>query len=133
MSDSSGSVVIGAYVPRGATIDAWSSADWSGGIDITALAEFDELTVTTKNSVYTIVIVSPRTGAVKIRGGSAFPAFGDARVSGSSLGGGLLRRHVVHAGFCLELTHATLGTVVTTRVRTASLVRASDRSDSSVM
>lgn len=125
MSQSTSSGVSGVRVPRAAMLDTWSSADWSGGVNVTALSPFDELTVTTKNSVYTIVIVSPHSGAVKIRGGSAFPSFTDARICGSSLGGGLLKCNVVDPGFCLELNHEGLGTVVTTRVRSV-LARVGD-------
>jgi hypothetical protein len=127
MSDSGISAIVRPQALRATTLDAWSASDWSGGIDVSALAAFDELTVTTKNSVYTIVIVSPHSGAVKVRGGNAFPSFADALLSGSSLGGGLLRRHLVHPGFCLELTHKGLGRIVTTRVRTVSLVRGNER------
>src|SRR5262245_21891572 len=109
-------------------LETWSTADWSGGVNVTALAPFDEITVTTKNRVYTLLIVSPQSGEVKVRGGSAFPSFTKARVCGSSLGGGLLKRHVVHPGFCLELAHDDFGTIVTTRVRTALLVRGAERS-----
>jgi hypothetical protein len=118
-----------ASVPRVSTLDAWSTADWRAGVNVTELAAFDTLTVTTKNSVYTLVVVCPRTGKVEVRGGSAFPSFAPARISGSSLGGGLLKRHVVHAGFCLELLHGDLGTVVTTRVQTVA-VRKAERSPS---
>lgn len=86
---------------------------------MTSLSPLDELTVTTRNSTYTILIVNPSTGDVKIRGGAFFPSFATARICGSSLGRGFLKRHVVHAGFCLEVTHQELGLIVTTRVRTA--------------
>jgi hypothetical protein len=119
VSDSESTVVSG--VPRAALLDAWTSTDWSGGINVTQLSPFDTLTVTTKNSVYTIVVVSPQTGTIEVRGSSAFPSFTPARVCGSSLGGGLLKRNVVHRGFCLELVHGDLGAVVTTRVRAVAL------------
>ena len=92
-------------VPHAATLDAWSSKDWSSGIDVTKLSPLDELTVTTRNSTYTILIVCPASGEVKIRGGTFFPSFATARICGSSLGRGFLKRHVVHAGFCLEFTN----------------------------
>ena len=119
MRDSTVGVPAGSCVPHAATLDAWSSKDWSSGIDVTKLSPLDELTVTTRNSTYTILIVCPASGEVKIRGGTFFPSFATARICGSSLGRGFLKRHVVHAGFCLEVTHQELGLIVTTRVRTA--------------
>jgi len=119
MRDSTVGIPAGSCVTHAATLDAWSSKDWSSGIDVTRLSPLDELTVTTRNSVYTILIVCPASGEVKIRGGTFFPSFATARICGSSLGSGFLKRHVVHAGFCLEFTHEELGMIVTTRVRTA--------------
>jgi hypothetical protein len=58
---------------------------------------------------------------VKIRGGRFFPSFVTARLGGSSLGRGFLKRHVVHPGFCLEFTNDDLGLIVTTHVRTATV------------
>jgi len=119
MRDSTVDLRAGSCVPHASTLDAWSSRDWSRGIDVTRLSPLDELIVTTRNSTYTILIVNPSTGDVKIRGGAFFPSFATARICGSSLGRGFLKRHVVHAGFCLEVTHQELGLIVTTRVRTA--------------
>jgi hypothetical protein len=109
----------GSPVPQAAMLETWSSNDWTAGIDVTTLSPLDQLTVTTRNSVYTILIVCPSSGEVKVRGGRFFPSFTTARIGGSSLGRGFLKRHVVHPGFCLELTHDDLGLIVTTRVRTA--------------
>ena len=78
MRDSTVGIPAGLFVPHAATLDAWSSKDWSSGIDVTRLSPLDELTVTTRNSTYTILIVSPVSGEVKIRGGSFFPSFATA-------------------------------------------------------
>jgi hypothetical protein len=104
---------------------AWSSRDWTDGVNITRLSPCDQLTVTTRNSVYTIVVVRPSTAEVQVRGGVMFPAFTTVRLCGSSLGSAFLKRHVVHPGFCLEFADATLGRVITTRVREV----VSDRTD----
>ena len=81
----------------------------------------DRLMVTTRNSVYEIVVVSPRTGEVRVRGGAFFPSFVPAHLCGSSLGGSFLKLHVVHPGFCLELCHDDLGLIVTTHVKTIAV------------
>jgi hypothetical protein len=83
--------------------------------------------------VYTIFIVSPTSGEVKIRGGAFFPSFAAARICGSSLGHGFLKRFVVHPGFCLELTHDDLGLIVTTPVRSAAVSSGGDRVPSEVV
>ena len=119
MRDSAVGVRPNSCVPHAALLETWSSKDWTAGIDISSLSPLDELTVTTRNSVYTILIVCPVSGEVKIRGGRFLPSFVTARIGGSSLGQGFLKRHVVHPGFCLEFTNDDLGLIVTTRVRTA--------------
>ena len=114
-------------MPHAAMLEAWSSNDWTAGVDVTTLSPLDELTVTTRNSVYTILIVCPESGEVKIRGGRFFPSFVTARIGGSSFGRGFLKRYVVHPGFCLEFTNDDLGLIVTTRVRTAVVTSGSTR------
>jgi hypothetical protein len=133
MRDSTVGVPSGSRVPRAATLDAWSSRDWSSGIDVTTLSPLDELTVTTRNSIYTILIICPSSGEVKVRGGSFFPSFATARICGCSLGRGFLKRHVVHAGFCLEFTHEELGLIVTTRVRSAVVSSGVERTASGAL
>ena len=56
-------------------LEAWSSNDWTAGIDVTTLSPLDQLTVTTRNSVYTILIVCPESGEVR------FAAAGSSRRS----------------------------------------------------
>jgi hypothetical protein len=129
----SGSFVTSSRVPRAALLEAWSTSDWKRGVSIPALSPFDTLTVTTKNSIYTIIIVSPESGEVKIRGGTIFPAFATARLCGSSLGGGLLKRAVIHPGFCVELVHQGLGTIVTTHVQSIALHNGGSAPSSAVM
>src|SRR5580765_7413242 len=119
MRDSAVGIPPDSCVPHAALLETWSSKDWTAGIDVTTLSPLDELTVTTCNSVYTILIVCPVSGEVKIRGGRFFPSFVTARIGGSSLGRGFLKRYVVHPGFCLEFTNDDLGLIVTTRVHTA--------------
>jgi len=116
-------------LPRAVSLTAWSDRDWSAGVCLGDLCAMDRLTVTTRNSVYDIVIVSPQTGEVMVRGGALFPSLTPARLCGSSLGGSFLKLHVVHPGFCLELAHDERGIVITTPVRSV-VVSASASSDS---
>lgn len=132
VKDSSGISVAGR-VPRVASLDGWCGHDWSGGVHLFDLSAMHRLTVTTRNSIYDIVVVSPRTGQVMVRGGAFFPSFTAARLCGSSLGGGLLKLHVVHPGFCLELCHDEVGVVVTTPVRTVIAAAATSDHHETVM
>jgi hypothetical protein len=134
VSDSSISVVLNAPASAADLLDSWVSADWSAGVRIADLQPFDQLTVTTRNTVYTIVVVCPRSGEIQVRGGTLFPSFATARLCGSSLGRGLLKCGVLHPGFCMELCHSELKTIVTTRVRTLTVnAAAAPPSASSVM
>ena len=104
-----------------ATLDRWTSHDWSHGVFLPQLAPQDQLIVCTRNSTYDIIVVVPHTASVLVRGGAYFPTFTPARVAGSSLGGGCLKLHGVYAGFQLELVTDDLP-IITTRVRTVSLI-----------
>ena len=104
-----------------ATLDTWTSHDWSHGVFLPRLAPQDQLIVCTRNSTYDIIVVVPHTASVLVRGGAYFPTFTPARVAGSSLGGGCLKLHGVYAGFQLELVTDDLP-IITTRVRTVSVI-----------
>src|SRR6266851_4644400 len=109
-----------ALVPA-ATLDTWTTHDWSQGVLIPHLAPHDQLIVRTRNSTYEIIVMVPHTASVMVRGGAFFPTFAPARVAGSSLGGGLLKLHGVYAGFQMELVTDDLP-LITTRVRTVSVL-----------
>jgi hypothetical protein len=118
MSDSDSGVQPASATPCAAVLQSWSSHDWRGGVHIGTLSALDRLTVRTRNSVYEIVVSSPQTGEVMIKGGAFFPSFTPARLCGSSLGGSFLKLGIVHPGFCLEFSTRETGIVVTTPVRT---------------
>ena len=105
------------------TLDAWTAHDWSQGVLLSDLAPYDQLIVRTRNSIYEIIVVSPHTSSVMLRGGAFFPEFTPARVAGSSLGGSFLKLHGVCAGFRLELVTDDQP-IITTRVRTVSVLPA---------
>lgn len=114
-------------VPAAALLHTWTARDWSNGIHVASLAALDRLTVTTRNSVYELVITASGSADVMVRGGAFFPSFTRARLSGSSLGGGLLKVGMICPGFCLELVRDDApGAVVTTRVRSVLLQPSSD-------
>lgn len=106
-----------ASVPAVMVLQNWSALTWSGGVCIPDLSAFDRLTLCTRNSLYEIVVLTPATCEVIIRGGRFFPTFARVHVAGCSLGGSFLKLHSVHPGFCVEVMPATGPAIVTTRVR----------------
>ena len=95
----------------------WAALSWHGGVRIPDLSAFDRVTLCTRNSLYEIVVVTPDTGEVLIRGGRFFPAFAPAHIAGCSLGGSFLKLYSVHPGFCLEVVPDNGPVIVTTQVR----------------
>ncbi len=87
----------------GAQLESFSGLDWANGVQIDDLRELDAVSVQTRNSTYEIVVTSPETGQVLVRGGAHFPSFTQARLSGSSVGGCVLKRGGIYPGFRLEL------------------------------
>lgn len=109
-------------IAAAATLDRWSSHDWRGGASIGDLQPLDRLTVRTRNSTYEIVIVTPGTADVAVRGGTFFPSYARARVAGSSLGGSFLKLHSIHVGFRMELL-AGDQSIVTSPVESIAMSR----------
>jgi hypothetical protein len=105
-----------------ATLDTWTAHDWNRGVLLRQLAPQDQIIVRTRNTTYEIIVVEPHAASVLIRGGAYFPTLTPARVAGSSLGGGCLKLHGIYAGFQMELITDDLLRVLTTRVRTVSVL-----------
>ena len=85
-----------------ASLDLWSTARWSDGIQLDEVAELESVTVQTRNSTYELIVVSAHDGDVLVRGGRYFPVFTRARLHGSSAGGNLLKRLGIYPGLRLE-------------------------------
>ena len=103
-------------VPVSGVLSAWSAHDWRGGVQVDDLSALERLIVKTENSTYEIVLLSPATADVLVRGGAFFPVFMPARVAGSSLGGSFLKLRSVHVGFRLEFS-TDRGFIITSAVR----------------
>src|SRR5262249_39462793 len=84
-----------------ATLDAWTSHDWSDGLDLTTIAGLAAIEVITRRSVYYIVPTGT-TGELLVRGGDYLPTFQRARSIGCSMGSALLKQHALHVGFRME-------------------------------
>ena len=90
-------------VRTGAQLDSWSGFDWSDGIQIDELRPLDMLSVHTHNSVYQLIVRNPESGEILVRGGSRVPTFTNGHLSGSSIGGAVLKRGGIYPGFRLEI------------------------------
>lgn len=110
-------------VPAAALLSAWQTHEWQDGISLDRLAALDRLLVRTRHSVYDIIVSSPSTGDVLVRGGEYFPEFTPARLAGSTLGGSFVKIRALHVGFRLEFT---LGShfVLTSAVRSIDVIGA---------
>jgi hypothetical protein len=93
-----------ATVPSAAVLSTWHSHRWDNGINLSQLAALDRVLVRTRNSLYEIIVSSPASGDVVVRGGEFFPEFTRARVAGATLGGSFLKLRSIHVGFRLEFT-----------------------------
>ena len=89
--------------PSGATLDAWSGADWNNGVQIEHMGKLTTLAVQTRNSVYEITILNGDTGEVLVRGGEFFPERTPVRLEGSTCGGSILKRRGIYVGLRMEL------------------------------
>jgi hypothetical protein len=90
-------------VPGSALLEAWSSHDWSEGVQVDRLRDLDILHVRTRNTLYEITIICAQTGEAVITGGRFFTERTRAVVLGCSLGGAFLKLRGVYRGFSLEL------------------------------
>jgi hypothetical protein len=106
-------------VPAGALLDTWSAHQWSQGVMVDRLAVLDRLMIQTRHSQYEIVVMTPETADVLVRGGAYFPVFTRAKVAGSSLGGSFLKVHGIYVGFRMEISDGSR-MIVTSAVETVS-------------
>ena len=84
-------------------LDDWTDSDCTDGVQIEDLSALETLSVRTRNTTYHIIVTSPDSGDVLVRGGARFPEFTSARVCGSTRGGTLLKCAGVYSGLHLEL------------------------------
>lgn len=91
-----------------------AAATVAEAVSLRSLSRIDRLEVRTRNSVYEIIVLGG--GEVMVHGGSFFPQWTAARLSGSTLGGSVLKMDWIGAGFSMEFLHNGQR-VVTTRVR----------------
>jgi hypothetical protein len=101
LPDSSGDnrpIQDGAAAP---TTTPWTG--WRDEVILDELAAGDRILLTTWNNTYEIVVESPSTGKVLLRGGQFFPDFAIARIAGSLPGGSALKIRSINVGLRLEI------------------------------
>ena len=80
---------------------AQSEAD--GGVFLKTLEADDVVTVTTRNSTYTITVIDGPSGTVMIGGGSHIDGIIPATISGSTWGSSMLKMGFIGKGMRLEV------------------------------
>jgi len=110
-------------VAANALLDTWAEHSWSGGVRVDGLTPLDRVIIRTCHSTYEIIVLTPATAEVLVRGGAFFPEFTRVRVAGSSLGGSFLKLHSIHLGFRLELADGQRS-IVTSTVQTVAVLAA---------
>ena len=90
-------------VPQVATLDSWCNQEWTNGVQIDELNEFETLVVETMNHEYEITVVNPATAEVLIRGGELFRERTPAFILGASRHRSFLKLGGIYPGFSIEL------------------------------
>jgi hypothetical protein len=85
-----------------ASLDSWLACDWSQGVHLPSLDEFQQVNVCTQNTLYEIIVIN-RGGEVRVRGGRFFPEWTAARLAGSTAGGSCLKRLGINLGLRMEI------------------------------
>jgi hypothetical protein len=107
--------------PRAASLDAWLATDWSNGLHLPALEDFQRVQVCTENTLYELVVVD-RGGDVRVRGGRYFPDWTAVRFAGSTAGGSFLKRLDIIIGLRMEFDIGGRR-IVTSPVRTIAVLQ----------
>jgi hypothetical protein len=108
-------------VPGVEITGARSAYDRCDEVSLGELSAFDRIEITTRNHTYEVVVTSPDTGEVLVRGGTVFPRFTAARLNGSTAGGSLLKARSVNVGVRVEFAIEGYVPVVTSRVQTLAV------------
>jgi hypothetical protein len=108
------------WVPRDATLDAWTALAWTDGVQVEQLPPLQALQVQTRNTTYDITVIDGTAGEVLITGGRFFPVPTRARLNGCTMGGSCLKWRGLYTGLRMEIQIGR-ESVVTTRIRSVAL------------
>jgi hypothetical protein len=103
-----------------ASLDLWVTGNWSNGVHVSELDEFQRVDVCTWNTLYELIVVD-RRGDVRVRGGHYFPDWTAVRFAGSTAGGCFLKHLGIIIGLRMEFGIG-LRRIVTTPVRAIALL-----------
>jgi hypothetical protein len=98
----------------------WVAGNWSNGIHVSELDEFQRVHVCTRNTLYELIVVD-RGGDIRVRGGSFFPDWTAVRFAGSTAGGCFLKRLGIIIGLRMEF-NIGLRRIVTSPVRAIAIL-----------
>jgi hypothetical protein len=93
-----------ALYPSASILSTWSERDWrrADGIQLERLEHMQRVIVRTYHHAYEIFVRSGPVGDVLVRGGRFFQEFTEAKLVGSSYGGGFLKQFGIYVGLRLE-------------------------------
>jgi hypothetical protein len=105
-------------VPRRCTLDGFAAeAGFTEGINVREAEPLVPILVTTQHSLYRIIPLRWGDSDVLIQGGQFFPEPTEARLTGSTFGGSILKMHWINVGMHMEIgTGNGGGPIITTRV-----------------
>jgi hypothetical protein len=110
--------------PRAAaSLDVWLTLDWSHGVHLATLEEFQQVQVCTLNTLYELIVINHR-GDVRVRGGRYFPEWTAARLAGCTAGGSFLKRLTINLGLQMEF-EVDCRRIITSPVRTITILQGS--------
>ena len=106
----------GHAVPRLCTLDGFTEAlARRGGLDPSLLDPLSQISVTTEQTTYRILLIDPATSRVLVQDAKFFPLPVDAVLCGSSFGGSFLKQQWIGIGMRMEL-NCGRGNIVTAPV-----------------
>ncbi|RPI49424.1 MAG: hypothetical protein EHM55_23765 [Acidobacteria bacterium] len=93
-----------SFYPTASILSTWADRDWreAEGVQLDTLEHMQRLVVGTYEHAYEIFVRNGTTGDVLVRGGRLFQSFTEAKLTGSSLGGGFLKQYGVYVGLRVE-------------------------------
>ncbi len=107
----------GVYVPATADLSRFDDAvKRTGGIFIKDIPANTGLEIRAGKDVFTLLVVDPAAGKLKIRGSEYLPELKDGTLNGSTFGGSMLKAGYIGAGMCLEVVIPGVGILRTTAV-----------------
>jgi hypothetical protein len=98
----------------------FASSQPDNAIELDSCPPFQWIVVTTRKSVYDIIVLSGDAGKVMVRGGRFFPEFRPVTIAGSTFGGSAMKLRTICVGLHLEV-HVDGKSFVTSPIRTVSL------------